>query len=307
VEQAIDMGQASRAAAAQFERFVRATTAKGRSPIPPTYATVASFLLAFAINNKSARSLPNVLSQLKTESERRKLGWLHPVAATRLRKLVRHLRLHCRAASRQKDAFIFDYLMDAMERFDLENPVELLEATILAVGHDGLLRSGEIASDVRADQITWWRHRTGFTLRLLRDKTHRDSGVLINFADNTSRFSAVKLFRAWWDLRGLQGNDRVFPAIRRGRIVASHAASTAQLRRLIKRAAASIGLDPSRFSGHSLRAGGATDLFKSNVPYPIIKKMGRWVSDAAMLYYRSDEDVWQTVGAAFSALAAQHK
>jgi hypothetical protein len=43
-------------------------------------------------------------------------------------------------------------------------------------------------------------------------------------------------------------------------------------------------------SGHFLRSGGATGLFVERAPYPMIKKMGRWKSDAAMLYYRSTED-----------------
>jgi hypothetical protein len=48
-------------------------------------------------------------------------------------------------------------------------------------------------------------------------------------------------------------------------------------------------IDPRRFSGHSMRAGGAT-LFTSRIPYWVVKKMG-WTSDAALKYYRSEEDV----------------
>jgi hypothetical protein len=51
---------------------------------------------------------------------------------------------------------------------------------------------------------------------------------------------------------------------------------------------------------------GVTDLFAANVPYPIIKKTGRWVSEAAVLYFRLNNEVWATVGAAFSALATAH-
>jgi hypothetical protein len=98
----------------------------------------------------------------------------------------------------------------------------------------------------------------------------------------------------------------VFPACRYGRLVPTLAASTAQLRTIIKRVTAAIGLDPTQYSAHSLRAGGATDLFVAQVPYPVIKKMGRWVSDAAMLYYRCDADVWAAVGSAFGSLAALH-
>ena len=61
-------------------------------------------------------------------------------------------------------------------------------------------------------------------------------------------------------------------------------------------------MDSTRYSGHSLRAGGATDLFVARVPYYIIKKMGRWKSDAAMLYYRDDEDIRDAVTEAFTNL-----
>ena len=39
------------------------------------------------------------------------------------------------------------------------------------------------------------------------------------------------------------------------------------------------------------------------VPYFIIKKMGRWKSDATMLYYRCDEDVNNAVGNAFDGIS----
>jgi integrase len=98
----------------------------------------------------------------------------------------------------------------------------------------------------------------------------------------------------------------VFPARRRGRIIVDKPASIAHLRRLVKSSVSSIGLDAAQFSAHSLRAGGATDLFAAGVPFTTIQKMGRWVSAAAVLYYRSVEDVWTTVGAAFSGVAARH-
>jgi len=62
---------------------------------------------------------------------------------------------------------------------------------------------------------------------------------------------------------------------------------------------AANGLDSRFYSGHSPRAGGATDVFVGRVPYYIIKKAGRWVSDAAMIYYRDDEDVVNAVANCF--------
>ena len=76
------------------------------------------------------------------------------------------------------------------------------------------------------------------------------------------------------------------------------------LRQAIKAAVRSIGLNPRLFSGHSLRAGGATDLFALRVPYGIIKRLGRWKSEAFLIYYRDEADVQHAVFAAFDMLAA---
>ncbi len=73
-------------------------------------------------------------------------------------------------------------------------------------------------------------------------------------------------------------------------------------RKFIKKVVVKIGLDPKSCSGHSLRARGATDLFVAKVSYLIIKKAGRWKSDAALLYYRDDEDVAQVVSKVFEML-----
>ena len=79
-------------------------------------------------------------------------------------------------------------------------------------------------------------------------------------------------------------------------------ASISWWRRKIKFCVKVLGLDPTFYSGHSLRAGGATDLFVQRVPYYLIKRMGRWKSDAAMLYYRSEEDVRTAVARAFGEI-----
>ena len=71
----------------------------------------------------------------------------------------------------------------------------------------------------------------------------------------------------------------------------------------VKGAARSIGLPAEDYSGHSLRTGGATDLFVARVPYYIIQRMSRWASDAALVYYRYEEDVLRAVSIAFRYVA----
>ena len=62
-----------------------------------------------------------------------------------------------------------------------------------------------------------------------------------------------------------------------------------------------MGLPAEDFSGHSLRASGATDLFVARTPYYI--KMGIWVSDSAMFYYQHEKDVMKAGAKAFRRIA----
>lgn len=52
----------------------------------------------------------------------------------------------------------------------------------------------------------------------------------------------------------------------------------------IKHWVQTIGLDPSNYSGHSLRRGGATAMSRAGVPHELIQVQGRWKSDAYKLY-----------------------
>ena len=59
-----------------------------------------------------------------------------------------------------------------------------------------------------------------------------------------------------------------------------------------------IGLDSKGYSGHSFRAGGATDLFTSGLlTLEQIMKVGRWRSISAALVYYRDELITATLAA----------
>ena len=115
--------------------------------------------------------------------------------------------------------------------------------------------------------------------------------------------------KKWFEAKGVWNESKadafLFPGRKRGGRSFEYGAtiSPSWLRSRIKKVAVYLGLNIADYSGHSLRAGGATDLFIKRVPYYHIKKIGRWKSDAALLYYRSDEDVYEVVQRAFGKLA----
>lgn len=52
-----------------------------------------------------------------------------------------------------------------------------------------------------------------------------------------------------------------------------------------------IGLDDTRYSGHSFRIGAATSVAKVGIPEHLIQSLGRWSSDCYMRYIRIDVEV----------------
>ena len=63
-----------------------------------------------------------------------------------------------------------------------------------------------------------------------------------------------------------------------------------QVSKAIKAAAAHLGEDPRDYSSHSLRAGGATHLYRAGVDSLTIQFHGRWSSDAFKTYTRLCEE-----------------
>ena len=134
---------------------------------------------------------------------------------------------------------------------------------------------------------------------------HSDIGVFVAVRMSTHQYSGIRLLRRLWEAHHLDNHpqefvfcqiDRRFPG---GKLFPSVPATGNAYRRPIKRMVQTIGLDTRRYSGHFLRSGGATDLFAKGTPYYVIKKMGRWTSDAALLYFRSEMDVAKQAARAF--------
>jgi hypothetical protein len=60
--------------------------------------------------------------------------------------------------------------------------------------------------------------------------------------------------------------------------------SYSSIANIVKRAARSLGLDPVEYASHSIRAGGATYMFRAGVDPVLIKLHGRWLSDVFQRY-----------------------
>jgi hypothetical protein len=273
------------------------------------YNNIAGFLVNYVMSNKgSTRSVHLVLGLLKRYFKLEGLDWLTESENYKVQLLVSELKFRDYSSPIQKKPLRILHLLSIINVVNLDNNLTLYGITLLFMGHDGLMRSGELFSKLVVDDILWDPSNMSFQLSLKRSKTHRTGrAIVISFVDRNG-WSAVKLLRLYFDRFRLWHSYGavLFPRVAKNKIKSWKMFGKVEwFRKFIKKMVSKIGLDPKLYSGHSLRAGGATDLFVAKVPYPIIKKAGRWKSDAALLYYRDEEDVAQVVSKAFEMLGSK--
>ena len=264
----------------------------------------------------STRSLANVKSHLRVHCRLMDVPWLSESAAARVILVEKNMRFYDASVGNRKRPLVTSILVAIACRLPYQSDVVALQLlTTLFLGHDGLLRGGELWGGLQVEDVVWQWDKKGFSLLLRRTKTCRTgTGVRVTYAVKESKLhlSGVMLLRRWFDERRLWGrpNELIFPGFSKvegGRFIEDQlkrgckATWVAYLRLTLK----SLGYCDKEYAGHSLRAGGATDLFNSGMVLASIMKVGRWETvEAALVYFRDDLKIAQEAGAMFAAYVA---
>jgi len=153
---------------------------------------------------------------------------------------------------------------------------------LLALGFAGALRRSELAMLDVGDLVP---QDGGALLTVRRSKTDPDgAGQTIGIL-NGSTIRALEHISVWCEAAGIM-SGRLFRSVdRHGRIGGS--LSDRSVARIIKTAAEAVGLDPERFSGHSLRAGFITSGAEAGADALLIAETSRHQSlDVLRTYVR---------------------
>ena len=286
-------------AIAHFDKFVVYCRAQN---LPTGFESVALYLTEFMQANKNhTASLANVLSFLRTQHDARSLPFLTVREEKDLKKLLDRYRLEDPTPVNRMSPLRSNLIARAIAKWDLNKVDRLQDATLLSVATQVLLRTKEVVGGkgLRASAFIWKKDGCSVVIKLGPTKTHRrGDGVYVELAKEAPAFNLLqRLFK----VRDLHNNpdEFVFCMKRNGKLYPSMKASEKSFRLLVKNTVASIGLNPDLYSGHSCRAGGATDLFAAGIPYYVVKKYGRWSSDTALIYYRCEYSIARSAATAF--------
>ena len=292
-----------RAYRAAWGAFAAWCESLGREPLAADADSIAMYIVRRADDGLAVSSLRIHLAAIRTAHLLAgiPLDLRHPRLAMVLAGIVRSKGTRPR---RQATPALPDALRRMLAaRPGADSPISARDRAILLLGFGAALRRSELAA-LRLGDVEAVPGR-GLHLLLRRSKTDQQGrgqavAVCANPAD--PGFCPAAALAAWLahrraaaDLSGAAADTEqpLFCAVTKGGRVTGAALSDKAVVRLVKQAAAGAGLDPARFSGHSLRAGLATAAGDAGAGLADVMRQTRHRSAEVALGYLRPAELWR--------------
>lgn len=272
---------AYRAQWTSFERFCREHDLPA---LPAAPETVALYLTARAQSGRRVATLAQALAAICHVQQR--FGQPSPRTSALVRETWRGIRRTHGCAAQQKRPLLAQELRLLLRSL----PDTLLGArdrALLALGFAGAFRRAELVA-LELDDLSFTSE--GVVVSLRRSKSDQEGhgrklGVPFGRAAESCPVRALSA----WVTRAGQGSGPLFRSVDRHGNLGS-ALSGRDVARIVKRAAASAGLDPRELAGHSLRAGLVTSAAQAGKSsHAIMKTTGHRSLSMVQRYVRDAE------------------
>jgi len=241
-----------RAYRADWRHFEGWCKAHGQPSFPATPETVALYVSDLAATHKTS----TLTRRISAISQAHQIAGLEtPTGSAKVRLVMAGIRRTKGTAQIGKTPI----LVDDLRRMLAGLPGNLLgvrDRALLLVGFCGAFRRSELVA-LDADDVAVTRE--GLVLTIRRSKTDQEGEgrkIGIPYASHLET-CPVRSLQEWLEKSGITEGPLFRPIDRFGKM-ASIRLSAAAVGQIVKRYAASVGLDASEFAGHSLRSGLAT-------------------------------------------------
>lgn len=223
----------------------------GEPALPAAPEAVALYLAQRADEGLKVSTLARRLASI---SQAHKLaGYTSPASAAVVQEVRKGIWREKGTAPAQKAAVMTEDLRRMVATLQ-DGPIGVRDRALLLVGFAGGFRRSElVALDVADLDFT----REGLVVTLRRSKTDQEGeGRKVGIPyGSTPATCPVRAMQAW--VEGVEAGPVFRPVNRHGQVGAARLSGEA-VALVVKRAAKAAGLDPTTYSGHSLRAGLAT-------------------------------------------------
>ena len=249
----------------------------GRIPAAPE--TIAAYLVAHADALCVATLTRRLAALAKVHRSR---GMTNPTSTELVKSTLRGLKRMKGTTQRQAKPLVREDLFLTLEATTGERLKDVRDRALLLMGFAGGFRRSELVGLNCADiELV----RQGIIITLRRSKTDQNgAGRKIGVPYGRTRWCPVAAFEAWMKGSGIIDGS-VFRRIDRHSLIGQERLTGEAVSLIVKERLSRAGIDPSGYSGHSLRAGLATSAAQVGVSSWRIRQQTGHASDAMLARY----------------------
>jgi site-specific recombinase XerD len=257
---------------------------QGVQALPALPLTVAAYLTSLADAGAAVATIERRMAALSQAHQA--IGTTPPPTSDwNVRQVMKGIRRRLAGAPAQRRELLGPELRRLCETLP-DGRLGLRDRALLLMGHLGALRRSElVALNVEDVEVT----DDGLVVSLRRSKTDQEGeGAVVGIPRRRRdpEVCPVRALRAWLEDAGHTSGPLWRPVNRWGQ-VAPRRITDKTVARIVKRSCVRAGLDPARYSAHSLRSGFATEASRGGATEQEIMTHGRWRSvEVARRYIR---------------------
>jgi integrase len=224
----------------------------GQLPLPASPDSVALYLADLSTTHKPA----TLTRRISAISQAHQISGIEsPTMASKVRLVMAGIRRTLGTAQVAKSPVLVEDLKRMISKLP-EGLIGVRDRVLLLIGFCGAFRRSElVALDLDAVEIT----ADGLVITIKRSKTDQEGvgrKVGLPYAAHKET-CPVRSLQEWLEKSGITEGPLFRPINRHGRMATERLSGSA-VGKIVKRYATAVGLDATKFGGHSLRSGLAT-------------------------------------------------
>ena len=271
--------------AGDWRRFLAWCESRNTPALPAAPALVAVYISALATAELAPSSIGRALASIAYMH--RQAGLVAPQAAeggTTLLDALAGIRRSRTTTPARKNAADADIVMKLLWAIEGESLIAIRDRALITLGMALAARRSELVALDVAD-LEW--EEKGLRVTIRRSKTDKEAKGAVVAVPEGRRLTPLAHLRVW--LASAKITDgAVFRPIWKGGRVRDARMSDHAVARIIQARAKAVGLDPSRFGGHSLRAGFVTAAARAGADVWKIQQVSRHKSMQVLSGYVRD-------------------
>jgi site-specific recombinase XerD len=276
------------------KQFVEWCTANGRTHLPASGATTAEFMKSRGIDDgDDALAISTISNAIRSAiaNYHKSNGYASPTETDIVRDTIKTIKRIGKQGPGGKLPITINLMKHISQHFGSGiSPLQDRNRAMMLLMMAALLRRSEVVALQRGDvwtedvadspSDTPLRALFVYVQKSKTDQERRGETIVVSEASDL-KLCPIEAFTEW--------NEQLTIIQPEGEYLFCNLMTGAKLsdstpNHILKNALSAIGVDATEYGSHSLRKGGATAMAKANIEERLIRRHGRWLSDAVHVY-----------------------